>query len=94
MTNQAAVVKAFLAEGGVIRTRLREQSVGEAHDLLSHPLTISSVSLYPKDVVAALEELEKQGTVVRSEVVHAYDSSEYVITWRIAGGGEHLGPPI
>ncbi len=85
MSCQAPEVEAFLAGGQVLQTRLRERSTGDVHDIPSIPPVIPGISGRPEDVVALLEALEKQGIVVRTETVHANDSAEYRVIWRIAG---------
>jgi len=81
----AAAVKAVLAERRAIQTRLRERSTGDVHDRPSGPLqTPLGVTLPAEAVVVVLEELERQGIVVRSETVHSHDGSEYTLCWRLA----------
>ena len=82
MTAVIATVRDFLAAGGELCTRLRERSVGETHDFPSPVLTGLARTLRAEDIVVALEILERQGGAVRSETVHAYDSSEYAVHWR------------
>lgn len=86
MTAMVHTVKDFLAAGGELRTRLRERSVGETHDFpLFVPAGLAR-TLRAEDIVTALELLERQGAVVRSEIVHPYDSSEYTVRWRFVTG--------
>ena len=35
-------------------------------------------------VPAVLERLEQKGQVIRSERIHPFDPSEYIVTWRLA----------
>ncbi|MGE0821739.1 MAG: hypothetical protein AB7G75_10960 [Candidatus Binatia bacterium] len=82
MTDDVVALETFLASGGIIQTRIRERSEGEIHDCVIHPSLLPGVSLHGEQMVAALEELARRGTVTQSEVVHRYDSSEYRIIWR------------
>ncbi len=82
--DQKEVVKSFLAQGNVMQTRLREHSSGDMHDL-RFPPELPDVSLCPEAMIALLEELEEQGVVFRSETVHPYDSTEYLIQWHFVG---------
>ena len=85
MHDTLAVVEAFLTRGGVLRTRLREQARGEVLDVVPAELpAIPDVS--PAEVAAALLTLEQRGMVWRMcERVHPWDSTEYRVTWCIAG---------
>lgn len=86
MTDVADTVRDFLAAGGELRTRLRERSVGETHDFPSLVPAGLARTLRAEDIAAVLEMLEQQGAAVRSEIVHAYDSSEYTVRWRFVTG--------
>lgn len=81
----AEAVLDFLERGGVVYTRVRERSVGIVHDWPSGFLVLPGMSLRPQDVVTILEELEHRGKIVRAEEVVPHDSTEYRVTWRIAG---------
>jgi len=84
MSDTLAGVTGFLTRGGMIRTRLREQAVGEVLDVVPTALpTLPGVA--PAAVVEALLTLERRGVVRRvCERVHPYDSAEYWVTWGIA----------
>jgi hypothetical protein len=77
------VVNLCLTGGHTLKTRLRETAHGDIHDLPT-PLGFPGISPEPKDVISALEELEQEGLVVRSETVHVYDGTEYIIVWALA----------
>lgn len=83
MIRKTAAVEAFLAGGGTLQTRLRARSEEDVHDLSASSRTFSAVLL--RAAAAALEELETQGVVRRSLVVHPFDSSEYQVSWHIPG---------
>jgi hypothetical protein len=73
-------VKTFVAQGNGIKTRVRELPQGDRHDR-PVPWMIPGVTLSPEAIVSALETLEKQGFVIRTETVHPFDSTEYLIQW-------------
>jgi hypothetical protein len=82
--DQKEAVKIFLTQGNGLHTRFREHSSGDIHDL-PFPPEIPGVSFRPEEMIALLEELEKQGVVFRSETVHPYESTEYRIQWHFVG---------
>ncbi|MGE0824210.1 MAG: hypothetical protein AB7G75_22720 [Candidatus Binatia bacterium] len=84
MTQRAQIVARFLTNGGELRTRLRERSWGDTHDSPTIFAAALGMVLAPDDIILALQELHHQGVVVRSETVHPFDSSEYLVTWRTA----------
>lgn len=83
MLQKAAAVQIFLASGGTVWTRLRERSTGDVHDVPTGPLELVGAALPAQDVVAALEELARQGVVMPSLTVHPFDSTEYRVAWRL-----------
>lgn len=83
MSPEAAAMQTFLAGGGTVWTRLRERATGDVHDLPAHLVGLAGASLRAPDVVAALEELARQGVVVPSWTVHRFDSTEYHGHWRL-----------
>jgi hypothetical protein len=86
MSRAAAVIIAFLAGGGKLRTRLRERGTGDVHDLPTGPLTLAGVSLWAHQVVATLEALAQRGEVLPTLTVHPWDSAEYGVHWRLTAG--------
>jgi hypothetical protein len=92
MTDTIYAVMQRLAAGDTIHTRLRETATGDVHDLPGIDVLTLGVSWSPAYLLAALEALEQRGVVVQTETVHPYDSTEYVITWRNAGG--RRAPPF
>lgn len=74
------VVHICRTEGHQITMRLRETGLGDRYDL-PPAFRLPALSLTPEDVIGALEGLEKEGVVTRSETVHAYDGTEYLIVW-------------
>ena len=85
MSRQTQEILALLARRGTLTTRVREQSVGDVHDIPSMLPASLGMTVRPKDAAAVLEELEQQQAVRRLEAVHAYDSTEYIVTWYVAG---------
>jgi hypothetical protein len=83
MSPEAVAMQTFLAGGGTVWTRLRERSTGDVHDLPVHLGALADASLRAQDVVAALEELARQGVVAPSWTVHRFDSTEYHGHWRL-----------
>ncbi|MBI3330076.1 MAG: hypothetical protein HYZ81_25630 [Nitrospinae bacterium] len=83
MSPEAVAVQTFLAGGGTVWTRLRERSTGDVHDFPAHLVGLAGASLRAPDVVAALEELARQGVVVPSWTVDRFDSTEYHGYWRL-----------
>ena len=81
MSRQAEEVLSFLAHYGPITTRRRERSIGDVHDVPAMLPTPLCLTVRPEDAVTLLEELEHQGLVRRSERVHAFDSTEFIVTW-------------
>jgi hypothetical protein len=79
-------VQILLAGGDTVWTRLRERSTGDVHDLPAGPLEIAGTVLPAQDVVAALEELARQGVVRPALTVHRFDSTEYRVAWRLYRG--------
>jgi len=84
MSPEAVAVQTFLAGGGTGWTRLRERPTGDVHDLPAYLGGLAGASLRAQDVVAALEELAKQGVVAPSWAVHGFDSTEYHGYWRLS----------
>lgn len=68
MTDTATAIEAYLTAGGALQTRIREQSLGEIHDLPTYPPVPLRVSLHPEEIVATLEQLERTGTDRKSVV--------------------------
>ena len=81
MSHQAEEVLSFLATHGPMTTRLRERSIGDTHDIPTMLPTPLSITVRPEDAVPVLEALEQQGLVRRAERVHAFDSTEFIVTW-------------
>ena len=81
-TQQALDIVVHLCRtaGHPLTTRLRETGHGDRYDLLP-AFRLPDLALTPADLIGALEALEEEGLVTRSETVHTYDGTEYLIVW-------------
>lgn len=84
MDQPTGVVLSLLARGIPIQTRLREGGCGDSHDCPGALLLRLPDGVYGDGVPAILEGLERDRVVLRTEGVHHYDASEYVVTWTLA----------
>jgi hypothetical protein len=61
---------------------LRETARGVVHEVPWDAEANIGFSGRPTELVRILEDLARRGLVTRSETVHPFDSSEYVVIWR------------
>ena len=74
------LILAYLAHQHLV-TRLRERSLGDFHDCPILPAPIREAGISSQMLITMLEHLHLNNLVVKSESVHAFDSSEYRVVW-------------
>jgi len=77
---------AILARAGQYETGLRETGDGEEHTLIA-PAISRYTRQEERDFFEALFQLERWEYVYRREVVDAFDSAYYRVTWRLTERG-------
>jgi hypothetical protein len=77
-------IVSFLRNGGIVRTRLLETSMGDVDFLQWGSWNIPpGIDASESDFIAALRTLEQEGLVRACETVAKYDSSEYLLLWSL-----------
>ena len=83
MTPTEAVIS-YLGKHGKVETRLRESDEGDSEYCQGSSMILAKQLKITEDtLLRILNELKTQETVVRSQQVHPYDSSEYIVTWKM-----------
>ena len=82
MSSAASALLTYLGKQGSIETRLRETGEGDQEYFNSIIPSIPGLDPREEDLIILLHQLQ-QGALVRSETVHPYDSSEYIVTWNL-----------